>query len=61
MTPDRYYATLSECLDKVFDAQVKLEAAFDALATAHVAIRAAQSADHMASLLGSQGDATNAI
>ncbi len=47
MSPDKYHATLDECLGMIWAAQLALEQAFDALADAHVAIRAAQSADRL--------------
>ena len=53
MTPDRYFATLEDCLSKVWEAQLKLEAAFDALVECHVAIRAAQSIDKLDAALKS--------
>ena len=47
MTNEQYHATLKECLSLVWDAQLQLERAIDALTDCHIAICAATSKDRL--------------
>ncbi len=47
MTSEQYHQALEECLSKIWQAQLALETAIDAVTECHVAIRAAQSPDKL--------------